>query len=368
MPKLKRYVEDSSKSGFYVLANVGGNHPVTLQTDNIGELILKKGGYGAEDNISTEVVWSMYDVGLLYTSNTVNKIPKTQERTDEIFRDLGVANKLSDRERKKLLQELKQYQGPNPDQIKSLREDLKTSDSEGSKSDKQSQNEGEIDSIARLITLRENGKITEEEYKLLKSQADAGGDPSEPELTEKVDQSGRVEAEDDHRKLALIGAQYYETNEEFDDGLFCSFIASSKDYTMKFWGKRLSGLDQSGFSHGARSKSNELKQINKRGLLNTPWSVKEGGSWSTYIPGGGKIKTLAFIPCPPGTRFSEFTYEYKSNTELEESAEDLEAAGFDPYSTQRLVLDIDDWDSIIYQGLSDEVESALATLGYRTVN
>lgn len=127
VPKLKAYTDNSPKSGYYILANVGGSHPITLQVTDLGKQILRRAGYGGGDNVPTKVVWSMFDLGILYTSGPINHPHEIVDDPDETFRKLGVANKLTEQEKNQLLNYLKEYSGPNQAEIDTLRETLKGS-------------------------------------------------------------------------------------------------------------------------------------------------------------------------------------------------------------------------------------------------
>lgn len=168
MPKLKAYTDDSAKSGHYILANVGGSHPITVQVTDLGEQILEKAGYSAGDNVPTKVVWSMFDVGILYTSGMINKPPEVVNDPDETFQQLGVANKLTESEQNQFLSYLNEYTGPNQTEIEALSEKLKQSGTG-------SQGEADIpdhvqEDLDRLSDLYERGDLTIEEYDLLKSR------------------------------------------------------------------------------------------------------------------------------------------------------------------------------------------------------
>lgn len=166
MPTLNEYAEASDQSGFYILANVGGSHPITLQVTTLGEQILQKAGYNSGNNVPTKVVWSMFDVGILYTSGTINEPPNVTEATDEIFRQLNVSNKLSTKERDQLLHYLEEYTGPNTKQIESLQNDIREEDIEDGE-----RSSGDLqDDLDRLSRLRDEGDLTNEEYKLLKTR------------------------------------------------------------------------------------------------------------------------------------------------------------------------------------------------------
>lgn len=168
MPKLKTYTDDSSKSGYYILANVGGTNPITLQVSELGGQILQKAGYSSEENIPTKVVWSMFDVGILYTSGTINDPPQTVDTPSEIFRQLGVANELTIQEQDQLLSYLNEYNGPNQAEIDELRETLE--ESTAATQGGEPVPEDIRSDLDRLSGLYERGDLTTEEYELLKSR------------------------------------------------------------------------------------------------------------------------------------------------------------------------------------------------------
>lgn len=138
MPSLNRYSDTSNKSGVYILANVGGSHPITLQVTPLGQKILERVGYHHGDDLPTQFVWSMYDVGILYTSNTLTEEPEMQEDPDEVFKRLNIPTKLSKNERRELIRYLAEYTGPNEDEVKSLREHLQESNQPRSNSSEES--------------------------------------------------------------------------------------------------------------------------------------------------------------------------------------------------------------------------------------
>lgn len=125
MPRLKQYTETSDQSGFYILASVGGSHPITLQVTDIGEQILRNAGYKPEDNVPTNVVWPLYDVGILYTNQTLDQQPDLTEATDDAFRQLDVANTLTSEELDQLLVYLDDYSGPNKAQVDVFKDELR---------------------------------------------------------------------------------------------------------------------------------------------------------------------------------------------------------------------------------------------------
>ena len=124
MPTLKQYVDKSDKSGFYILANVGGSHPVTLQVTSVGEKILEKSGYNDGQNIPSKIVWSMHDIGIIYTDNTLDNQPDASESTVEIFSQMNVTNSLTREERNELISYLQDYSGPDKAQVRRLKTEL----------------------------------------------------------------------------------------------------------------------------------------------------------------------------------------------------------------------------------------------------
>lgn len=168
MPELKAYTDDSAKSGHYILANVGAPHPITIQVTDLGDQILQKAGYSSGDNVPTNVVWSMFDVGILYTSGTINDPPEAGENPDKTFRQLGVANKLSTQEQNQLLSYLDEYTGPNQDEVSALRDSLEqAADVPQSRT---TVPDAVRDDLDRLSNLYERGDLRPEEYELLKSR------------------------------------------------------------------------------------------------------------------------------------------------------------------------------------------------------
>jgi hypothetical protein len=170
MPVLKTYVDDSEQTGVYILANVGGSHPVTLQVTDLGATILEKAGYNPpEVSVPTRVVWAMYDIGLLYTSNVINDIPSFEKGTDDVFQEMGLSNQLGSTERNQLTQLLGEYTGPNEESVQQLRERVEGS-VPGSTLDPTRSSELQED-FERLRELYQADLLLDKEYSLLKSRA-----------------------------------------------------------------------------------------------------------------------------------------------------------------------------------------------------
>lgn len=125
MPSLNEYSEDNNKEGFYIRANVGGSHPITLQVTIVASHIFRALNYQAGDAVPTELVWSMYDLNMLYTLTSVD-IGDTPTDTSaaKVLQQLELDNKLSDEERAELISYLEAYEGPDAERIQQLREEL----------------------------------------------------------------------------------------------------------------------------------------------------------------------------------------------------------------------------------------------------
>lgn len=124
MPTLRKYKPSSPKSGYYIQANVGASHPITLQVTNLAETIFEKTGFQPGESVPTKLVWAMYDLGLLYTKNSLD--PETVEdvSTEDIFRDLNLGNRLSAAEQNELVSYIEVYEGPKKGTLTRLKEEL----------------------------------------------------------------------------------------------------------------------------------------------------------------------------------------------------------------------------------------------------
>jgi len=120
MPTLKKYVDSSEKTGLYILANVGGNAPVTLQVSSLGETILRKSEYQPEDTVPSKLVWSMHEVGLSYTSGGETAARERQYDISSVDEFTTVSSRLTEAERQQLIDLLYEYSGPGNAQIESL--------------------------------------------------------------------------------------------------------------------------------------------------------------------------------------------------------------------------------------------------------
>ena len=124
MPTLNHY-SDPKRDGLYVLANFGGQHPVTLQVTLIASRIFKLVGYEDGDSVPKKLVDAMYELDMLYTLSSFDaeKAPE-MVNPSSVFEDFDILSALTDEERKMLDRHLEQYSGPKEDHVEELREKL----------------------------------------------------------------------------------------------------------------------------------------------------------------------------------------------------------------------------------------------------
>jgi hypothetical protein len=132
MPTLRDY---ANKGGVYIVANVGGSHPITLQVPQVTERILKKAEYEPGETVPTKVVWSLYDLGLLYTAGSLSEIPEDTNFSLEIFDELNVSSELTVEEREQLLEIIQGYEGPKAAEVAEFRRALEETSPEPKESD-----------------------------------------------------------------------------------------------------------------------------------------------------------------------------------------------------------------------------------------
>ena len=129
MPRLREYKPSSKKSGYYIRANVGGSHPVTLQVTTIAQVILQQTGYKSSQSVPTKLVWAMYDLDLVYTNKSLDPSNVKNVSTEEILQDLDLSNNLSNSEQKRLISYIEEYEGPQKGKLTQLKQELKTASS-----------------------------------------------------------------------------------------------------------------------------------------------------------------------------------------------------------------------------------------------
>lgn len=154
MPTLKQYVESNPKDGVYILANVGGSTPVTLQVSDTAENVLELLGYESPDIVSTKLVWSMFNVGLLYTNRSLSTSDDSDEAltTTSLLNELDENSTLTEKERDEIIDKLKQYDGPDKQEIEPLISHLEGSPSSITASTQTIEKEAGIKLISQWIT------------------------------------------------------------------------------------------------------------------------------------------------------------------------------------------------------------------------
>lgn len=124
MPTLKKYTSASPKSGYYLLANVGGTHPVTLQVTETAAVIFHAGDYAADDSVPSKLVWAMYDLGLVFTNASLDSASLPDIPVIDVLDDFGIGNRLSPTQRASLIKYLNSYDGPQQEALKKLKRKL----------------------------------------------------------------------------------------------------------------------------------------------------------------------------------------------------------------------------------------------------
>ncbi|WP_049998786.1 hypothetical protein [Halococcus sediminicola] len=127
MPRLNEYTPTSEKSGYYIRANVGGSHPITLQVTDLARLIFEKTGYEPERAVPTRLVWAMYDLHLLYTHKSLDIDAVSEVSTGEILQDLDLDSTLSETERTRLISYIHEYEGEQKSTLTRLKRELERS-------------------------------------------------------------------------------------------------------------------------------------------------------------------------------------------------------------------------------------------------
>lgn len=124
MPSLNKYALSSEKSGYYVRANVGGSHPVTLQTTNVAERVFEDNNYSDGSTIPTKLVWSMYDVDLLYTESSLSGSTPSHQ-THATLSDTVNDSQLTPSTRNDLVEYFSSYTGPHQQAVTKVLNDLR---------------------------------------------------------------------------------------------------------------------------------------------------------------------------------------------------------------------------------------------------
>lgn len=126
MPTLNRYTQNSDQTGYYIRANVGGSSPVTLQVSALARRVFRLLGCTDGDPVPAKLVWSMYDLGLLYTLSSFTTEPERSSSGDvaAFVEELESDSSLSSGEREHIIDQLERYEGPDTEEIEALIERL----------------------------------------------------------------------------------------------------------------------------------------------------------------------------------------------------------------------------------------------------
>lgn len=111
MPRLKKYVESSNQTGYYVLANAG--RPVTLQTTELAEKIFSLLGYTPNEPLPSELVWTMFEFDILYTSKSLDSDSTDRPKTDATRILEEIESQLDENDLSMLRSYLEDYTGPD---------------------------------------------------------------------------------------------------------------------------------------------------------------------------------------------------------------------------------------------------------------
>jgi len=130
MPTLNQYTKKSSKSGYYIHANAGGTTPVTLQVTALARRLFDLLEYHPGDTLPSKLVWSMYDVGLLYTRKSLHD---TIDRTStgnapSLVKEFDLESALTEEEQDDIINQLEAYNGPQTEEVDHLIEELRNGD------------------------------------------------------------------------------------------------------------------------------------------------------------------------------------------------------------------------------------------------
>lgn len=121
MPTLNRYAESANKKGYYIRANVGTGSPVTLQVSDLVERIFWLLDYEPPATIPTKLVWNMYDVGLLYTLNSLSSATNGIDNdSTSLLEKRDLDSSLSQEREEEIITRLKEYDGPDTEEVEKL--------------------------------------------------------------------------------------------------------------------------------------------------------------------------------------------------------------------------------------------------------
>ena len=129
MPTLYKYKPSSDKNGYYIRAYAGGSHPITLQVTQIAEVLFQHTGYTPNQAIPTKLIWSMHEIDLLYTETSFDSSGIQSGSVEHIVQSLGLGNELSESEVKEIASYIEDYEGPQNNALKKLKNKLEPANS-----------------------------------------------------------------------------------------------------------------------------------------------------------------------------------------------------------------------------------------------
>ena len=114
----------SDQSGYYIQANVGVPHPITLQVTPLAARIFRHTGFTPDEAVPTKLVWAMYELDLVYTNESLATTTHQTVATADVVRDLDLGNKLSPADREALIDYIDSYTGPQTETLHKLKQEL----------------------------------------------------------------------------------------------------------------------------------------------------------------------------------------------------------------------------------------------------
>lgn len=133
MPTLNKYSPNSNKTGYYIRANAGGSTPVTLQVTSLARSLFDLVEYSPGETVPSKLVWSMYDLGLLYTLNSLNTAQTSGSTTTptDVLETLDLDSSLAADEQTDIITRLEAYDGPDVEEVEKLIDRLQNTNVSG---------------------------------------------------------------------------------------------------------------------------------------------------------------------------------------------------------------------------------------------
>jgi hypothetical protein len=123
MPKLWEYADSNEKEGMFIRASVGKEAIITLQVSPVAERLFRMLEYHPPAVVPSKLVWEMYDVGLLFTINSLATEGSSGGDATAVL-DEADDSSLSPDEKAEIIEELEAYSGPGEEHVEELAERL----------------------------------------------------------------------------------------------------------------------------------------------------------------------------------------------------------------------------------------------------